>query len=75
MNLPKNPQEAAAQVVAKAKREGVSVSAYCLLRGISPAVIYNWQTRNKHFDGGIFERLMRDAAKLKDKQRTGSLRK
>ena len=58
MDYPKNCQEAAKVIKALALAEKISASAYCLARGISPAVLYNWETRNKGFRGDIFERLI-----------------
>ena len=58
MHMPKTASEAAEAVIKQAKKEKVSVTSYCLAHGVSPAVIYNWQTRNKSYDGGIFQKLM-----------------
>ena len=75
MQFPKNPKDAAAAVKQAAKRARLTVSAYCLRRGVSPAVLYNWETRNKQYDVSVFERLMQEHQRLEDKQITGSLRK
>ncbi len=77
MKLPKTSKEAAKMVSAKAKIEGISLTAYCLKRGVSSAVVYNWAVRDGGFNGVIFWKLMSDvsAPRLEDKQTRGTLRK
>lgn len=76
VSYPDNAAEAARIVMACAMRDGLSISAYCLLRHVSPVVINNWAKNNRtYYDGATFGKLVSAMPKLEDKQKTGKLRK
>ena len=41
------PKQAYEVVRKKAKKAGMSITAYCVLKGVSPGTVTRWQTKTK----------------------------
>lgn len=59
MPYPEKNKDAAKNVKKRASESGLSLSAYCMARGIYAAVVCNWAARRgKDYDRAIYDRLM-----------------
>lgn len=58
MQLPENSKAAAKIITLKAAEEGSSLSSYCLRRGMSPSIVYNWEVRDGGYDEDTFRKLI-----------------
>lgn len=58
--IPKTAKQAARDVIQKIRKQRpkVTIREYCLDRGVSPAILSNWKSRNKRYDGFIYQKLM-----------------
>lgn len=58
MIYPENSRAAARMVKKSAKEAKMSLSAFCISKGLHPTVVYNWWQRDAGYEKPLLDRLM-----------------